>query len=268
LVGAIGWSDGTSPPGLRLLPGPGGQAAPDDGLATYRRNALASARRALAAAYPTVRALLGDEAMAALARDLWQAQPPRRGDLGHFGAGLPPQLQARPEYHEMPWLADVARLDWAVHRVDLAADPEPSVRQLNLLAEVDPAQLWLQFSPDRHWVRSDWPIAAIWSAHQPRDAAEQTRCMGVAQAALQAGQRDSAWVWRQAGQVMVTAEPDPDLAAFTSALWCGRSLGQALAERGPDFPFQQWLVRALQAHWLSSVRTEPTCFPYAQETPP
>ena len=77
-------------PGLparaRALPGRQADADEQAGLRAYRANAQAMAERALVAAYPVLARWLGDEAMAALARDLWRVHPPTRGDLAWFGA--------------------------------------------------------------------------------------------------------------------------------------------------------------------------------------
>ena len=58
------------------------------GLQAYRANAGALAERALAAAFPTLQQLLGDESFAALARHFWLASPPAHGDIATWGEGL------------------------------------------------------------------------------------------------------------------------------------------------------------------------------------
>ena len=107
-----------------------------DGLSAYRANAGAHAERALAAAYPTLQLLLGDESFAALARAHWQADPPLRGDLAQWGAGLPAFIADDAQLASEPYLADMARLDWAVHQAEQAADAQ-DVQGLPLLADVD-----------------------------------------------------------------------------------------------------------------------------------
>ena len=58
------------------------------GLKAYQSNGHALAERALRAAYPVVTQLLGDESFADLARALWHAQPPVRGDIACWGESL------------------------------------------------------------------------------------------------------------------------------------------------------------------------------------
>ena len=161
LLAAVTRAQAAAVPGLQALPGPDGQAPGDAGLRAYRRNAMATAWRALVAAYPTLQQLLGDEAMKALARDLWRSHPPLRGDLAWFGAELPQHLSALGAYGAMPWLADLARLDWAVHQAGFAADPSPEIKNLALLGEHDPLSLALNWAPGCFWLDSAWPIEAL-----------------------------------------------------------------------------------------------------------
>ncbi|HEX6723241.1 MAG TPA: DNA-binding domain-containing protein, partial [Burkholderiaceae bacterium] len=130
-------------------------------LAAYRGNASAIAERALASAYPTVQQLLGDESFTHVARALWHHAPPQRGDLAYWGDALPGWIERDPQLAEEPYLADVARVDWAVHTVEQAADVEPPAAGITLLAEHDPAQLRLRLRPGLTLVSSRWPVVTI-----------------------------------------------------------------------------------------------------------
>ena len=54
-------------------------------IAIYRANAIVSATKALAGAYPVIREVVGSEFFDALARAYWQAIPSQSGDLGDYG---------------------------------------------------------------------------------------------------------------------------------------------------------------------------------------
>ena len=132
------------------------------GLQAYRAHAGALAERALGAAFPTVALLVGEESFAALARALWQAQPPQQGDIAQWGAALPAFIGAAPQLADEPYLADVARLDWAVHRAELAADGDASVQGLQQLADGDPATLRLCLAEGVALIASPHPVVSIW----------------------------------------------------------------------------------------------------------
>lgn len=220
----------------------------DEGLAAYRGNAAAVAARALAATYPTVAALLGDDAFAALAQHLWREHPPARGDLAEWGDALPAFIAGQESLAGEPYLADAARLDGAVHRASRAADAPSTPAGLDRLAQVDTAALRLQLAPGSALVHSRWPVASIWQAHQRSDDA---RFDGV-RAAFAAGRGEAALVVREGLPVRVHALDEAD-AAFTRALLDGATLAAALDRAGPAFAFDCWLARALSQRWLAAV---------------
>jgi Putative DNA-binding domain len=221
------------------------------GLQAYRAHAGALAERALAAAYPTVAQLVGDESFAALARALWFAQPPQHGDIAQWGEGLAAFIEAAPQLAEEPYLADVARLDWAVHRAEQAAERGP-VLGLEQLAQADPAWLRLRLAEGLALCASAHPVASIWQAH--RSSAED-RFAGV-RAAFAAGRGEHALVWRDGFQARVQALPDAD-ARFMQALLQAQPLDAALDAAGTGFAFEHWLPRALQCGWLAAVEFQP-----------
>ena len=205
----------------------GGPQRTTRGLQAYRANAGALAERALGAAFPTVAQLVGDESFAALARALWHAQPPQRGDIATWGAALPDFIAAAPQLADEPYLADVARLDWAVHQAEQAADGSGAVEGLPLLAEGDPARLWLRLADGVTLISSPYPVVSIWQAHR----SEAPDRFAAVREAFARGQGERALVHRQGFKVRVSAVPEPT-AAFMQALSGGAPLGRALDEAG------------------------------------
>lgn len=237
------------------LPGhrAGRAAASLAGLQAYRANAQAIAERALSAAYPVVARLVGEEAMAALARDLWRHHPPMRGDLAHFGGELADWLVELTELADVPFLPDVARLEWAVHQAHTSADPADAPSNLSWLADTDPHGLRVGFVGGSTGIASPWPVVMLWRAHQVPQG--QSPDLGPVRGALEAGQGEAAWVWRRGHRVEVAAL-DPAEHLFNAGLLAGAALGAALESVStdhPDFSFEQWLLRALRDGWLSGL---------------
>ncbi|MEO7853751.1 MAG: DNA-binding domain-containing protein [Rubrivivax sp.] len=225
-----------------------GTPAAERGLLAYRANAGASAERSLAAAYPVLRQLIGAQSFAALTRTLWQQQPPTRGDLAQFGAALPAFIEASHELAEEPYLADCARLDWAVHNCEMAADAPTAAQGLELLANHDPAELRLQLRPGSTLLSSRFPVATIWAAHH----SDEAQRFEPVRSALAVAQAEHAWVWRKGWRGCVLRLDDAD-AAFVRALLDGSDLAQALSVSAVGFDFAGWLTRALQGGWLAAV---------------
>ncbi|MBL0730481.1 DNA-binding domain-containing protein [Piscinibacter sp. HJYY11] len=213
------------------------------GLQAYQANAGASAERSLAAAFPTVQALVGDDSFAALSRAFWHAEPPVRGDLAQFGAGLPSFIAASEQLADVPYLADVARLDWLLAEAERAQDAEVEPASLQLLSELDPAQLRLQLMPGVALLNSAHPVVSVWQAHRSADVGAQLR------AALEAAPAEHALVWRDGWRACAEAL-DAAAARWMKSLLAGESLAMALIHAGEGFAFEPWLVQALQRQWL------------------
>ena len=223
------------------------------GLQAYRANAGALAERVLAAAFPTLVQLLGADASTGLARAYWHAEPPRRGDMAQWGDGLPAFIAADAQLAAEPYLADVARLDWAVHLAEAADDAAPP-SGLALLTRNDPAGLWLQWAPGTALLSSPHPIATVWWAHQaqaePGDGSER---FAPVRAAFAAGVGEHALVSREGGwRGQVRAVPAAE-AGFMQALLAGHSLGSALSNTAADFDFEAWLMDHLSHGRIAAV---------------
>lgn len=231
------------------------EGAAVQGLAAYRANAAAIAERALVGAFPTVAALVGEQSFAALARDCWQQHPPVCGDLGEWGAGLPELIAANPVLASEAYLADSTRLDWLVHLASRAADGPGDAPALEALAQYPPEALQLKLRPGCAVLASDWPVVAVWQAHQTRPEPGDDRFAAVREA-FAAARAETAFVRRDGLAVRVDALA-ADAAAFTAAVLRGASLAAALDAAGEQFAFDQWLVQALQQRWLLAVQALP-----------
>lgn len=213
------------------------------GLTVYAANAAVNAERALAARYPTVQAMLGDETFAPMARAFWRHSPPARGDLAQWGDDLPAFLADAAQLAELPYLADVARLDDAVARGEGAADVAPDLSTLMRLGDTDPERLVLRPAPGLGLVESAHPVVTVWRAHHDPQQTALADPFAEARLAL-AGQRaETALVWRQGWVVRVAAVEAPTAEFLRCALLQAHPLAEALDV--PGFEFAQWLAPAV-----------------------
>lgn len=236
---------------LAALTAPRADAAASPGLRAYRANAHAAAERALGAAFPTVQALLGSEDFAQLARELWHAHPPQRGDLGEWGDALPAWIAAHAGLAEWPYLADCALLDLALHRCERAADAAFDAASLARLSDTDPTQLQLCLMPGVQALASRWPLASIHAAHAGAGADEAGFALVRERLAQQQGE---AVVVARAGGRGAVQPIDAAGWAFIESLRVEANLSQALQAAGEAFDFAAWLGDALRCHWLKEAR--------------
>lgn len=234
----------TLPSGLAPFDGRWSTAA---GFDAYRRNAAATAERALAAAYPTVQQLLGADSFAALARTAWRCHPPTAGDLALWHGGVSALIAEAPTLACEPYLADVAEVDWAVHRATSASDAVPPTG-LACLGTADPQNLWLRLAAGTALIPSPFPVASIWLAHRRSDAAR----FDAVRVALANATAEAALVQRDGFRVQVQAV-DAATARFMAAVLAGQSLSVALDSAGDGFDFAAWLRAAVQQWHLQAV---------------
>jgi hypothetical protein len=137
-------------------------------VAIYRNNVFANYRKALSATFPVVRALVGRSFFGAMVEAFVRAHPSRRGDVNRFGGDLPRFLAGYAPARRLPYLPDVARLEWALDQAAIA--PDAPRLDLGALAAVAPERLGalrLRLHPSATFIGSAYPILHIWHANQP-----------------------------------------------------------------------------------------------------
>ena len=145
-----------------------GEAPPTGGLAAYRHQALAGWRAALAGDFPVVERLVGAAFFGGLAERYSVAWPSRSGDLNVYGRDFAQFIEGDPHAAQLPWLADVARLEWAVAECLAAADaPAPDFARFAALQPGEQERAPLTLHPAARRVSSPHPILAIWEANHP-----------------------------------------------------------------------------------------------------
>src|SRR5687767_8407646 len=140
------------------------------GLAVYRGNAFGNWAQALAGAYPIVRKIVGEEFFEGLARAYARAHPSASGDLNEYGAALAEFVAVFPHTQDLPYLPDVARMEWLAHRAYYAADAKPF--DVTGISHSNPQALRPRLAPASALLASDWPLARIWVVHQDDYAGE------------------------------------------------------------------------------------------------
>lgn len=166
-------ADDGAPPAFATLPA----ERASERFAIYRRAIFANYRSALGATYPVVKKLVGtlffDTAVDAFVR----THPSRSGDLNVYGGKFGDHLQDYAPATGLPYLPDVARLEWAVDEVNRAEDgavaPSAVLAALSRVAPERLPGLRLALAPACRIVASPYPVLRIWRINQdgaPQDA--------------------------------------------------------------------------------------------------
>lgn len=200
-------------------------------LGIYRNNVTAGFHGALAAGFPVLLRLTGDEYFRQLALEYQAAHPSPSGNLHHVGTKFPHFLTQRFGNTQYRYFSDVAALEWACQEVSIAAERTPldPVR----LGAVPPeayARLRFELHPAVRLLRSGYPIFRIWSANRAESEPEVID--------LDAG-GDDVLIRREGEGVMIYRLPAAEFDCL-AALRAARTLGYALecaTAVDPDFDF-------------------------------
>lgn len=136
----------------------------------YRNNVAVGLRSALAATYPVVKALVGEEFFAAMAKIYVADHLPSSPVLLNYGSDFPDFIETFEPARQLPYLPDVARVERSFNESYHAADAEPiTIQALNALDTEALEKVRVVLHPSLRLIRSDWPVLSIWHAHQQDD---------------------------------------------------------------------------------------------------
>lgn len=137
-------------------------------LQIYRRAVAGTLARTLGEIYPVCRRLTGEEFFDAMAGACLRHTPSHSPDLADYGAGFADFISRFPPAAALPYLSDVARLEWCWHRAFHApAVPALDTAALTAIAPDEQPDLCFLLPPSATLLDSDWPVHRIWQVNQP-----------------------------------------------------------------------------------------------------
>ena len=144
----------------------------------YRNNVYASLIDVLAGRFAVVARLVGEEFFRAMARIYIESEPPRSAVLLRYGRSFPDFVASFPPAASLPYLADMARLEWAWHAAYHAEDAA-HVPLAELAGAVERAEgAVLTLHPSLGVVRSPYPIVSIFELNTQDGEVRATRLEG------------------------------------------------------------------------------------------
>lgn len=229
--------------------------------AVYRNNVAVSLIDALQDTFPVTAALVGEAFFRAMARDFIYQAPPRSPQLVFYGAEFPAFITSYPPAVSLPYLADVARLEFVRGEVCHAADGPAlslSLHTGQLKAQLAAAlaqperlaALRVVFIPAATLLRSRYACVSLWAAHQ-----------GVGDlGAIDPATPEQALIIRPGLQVDVIPL-NAAAAEFVANLMQGQTLGAALAVTSgehPDYDLASLITLLLQHQVIATLVETPT----------
>jgi hypothetical protein len=212
----------------------------------YRNNVAVSLIEALAATFPAVRRITGEEFFRAMARFHIRETPPNSPLLFEYGRDFPAFIAAYEYAQGMPWLADVAHIERAWLDAYHAADAEPlSPTAFAAVPAGRLGDLVLTSHPSARIVRSRFAAVTIFAANRVSDPFD----------AIDAGEPEDALITRPGFEVDVRRLPAGG-AEFLSSLIVGETLGvaaDAALQACPSFDIGTAIAGMLEAGAFTSL---------------
>jgi hypothetical protein len=227
---------------------PGARSAAEQ-LTIYRNSMFGGLAKALLDVYPVCNKLVGTEFFGHMSSLYIEQHRSTSPDIGDYGEGLADFIADFAPAASLPYLADVARLEWAWHRAINAPDETAlDTADAAVLAGQDVTQLVLQPACSLGLLHSSWPVLQIWQANQENASDEII--------ALVPGHHDYA-IWRH-GQDLHIEPLQAVQFRFLSMLGDETSLlaiFENLWREDPGLEIESLLGQVLQAGWCCGWRT-------------
>ncbi len=189
-------------------------------LQIYRNNTLLGLTEALRDGYPVINKLVGTDFFNLMARNYLLHYPPKAGCLLYFGAHLADFIAGFSPADSLPYLSDVARLEWFWHEAFHEADATSlDIASLNAIHPDNYGALSFILHPTVRLIRSNYPILSIWQLNQQEQ-------QGIATVKLTQG-ACHLLIYRPNCEVMIMALPEASY-EFLKTLAKGEALCQAV----------------------------------------
>lgn len=138
--------------------------SPQNLLQIYHNNFFISLTECLQNIYPTILKLVGKEFFAATANIYIKQYPPTSGDIHKFGNHFSDFLVNFPAALSLPYLAEVALLEWAYHEAFHEEDSKSfDLTKLQNLSEEKYSEIHFKLHPSARLLAFNYPIMRIWN---------------------------------------------------------------------------------------------------------
>ncbi len=138
-------------------------------LDVYSNGYVARFQESLSEVFEAVHAVLGDSAFYDLASEYTFHYPSMHYNLNLVGCHFPDFLKTHPLSKKVPFLADLAQLEWQISAAFHAYDIEPiNPAQLASIPAEEWEDLRVTFQPSVSLLSSTWPVLDIWLKRHER----------------------------------------------------------------------------------------------------
>jgi hypothetical protein len=213
-------------------------------LGIYRHSIQGILGQHLRAVYDVVAQLVGAEFFEYLTEVHIDQSPPSSTALSEYGEGFSSTLLNHPALKNMPWIAEVARLEWARSQAWQGVNQAPrSFNDLSNLSEAEYNQVVLQLPDSAQLLESNYAIYDVWLAHQNNECLDKPHLESI-----DLSQPNSILIYRVGKQLHQYKMNNQQQLNFIKAIQYKSTLEQ-LADEFNEY-LNEVLVLGLQQGWI------------------
>lgn len=220
----------------------------EDRLKVYHNNIIGSVSASLRATFPVIEKLVGEDFLKGMARSFIFENPPTSGCLHSYGAGFDDFIRGYKPAAALPYLADVATLEFAINAAYYARDDAAmAAGALAQVPEEELEQARLCLRPSATLIESSYPLMEIKNFCEDENAHDAPDLSQTHETLLM--------VYRPALEVRIIPL-DKDAFFILKQLDNGSSLGESIEktlEKFSDFDFTVFLQKNIALETFSAL---------------
>ncbi|MHB1947652.1 MAG: HvfC/BufC family peptide modification chaperone [Gammaproteobacteria bacterium] len=219
-------------------------------LTIYRHSIHGALQKVLTDIFPVCCKLVGKEFFIAMS-DVYIARTDSISpDIGNYGHKFPEFIASFPPAQTLPYLADVARLEWAWHRILSAPESgKLDFQQLSQHIESDNDKIIFILPCESFLLSSEYPIHRIWEVNQETYEGDQT-------ITLMENERYYFFVFRQ-GLIMRIDVISHDEWQILTWIQSGLTIAQVCEQaniESPELSIEEILPNLVRKQWLTGFK--------------
>ncbi len=235
---------------LSFIDNSGSRSAVDQ-FQSYRDSVTGSINGALAISYPVVKKLVGEDFFNHITQQYIQQQPSTSPDLNNYGDNFSDFIKTLKNLETVPYLSDVAKLEWAWQKIINGSQSEPgNLESLSHLNEHEIDNVVLTLSPHASLLQSDYAINTIWEMNQDDVNTD---------IAIDCNNKVNLLIWRNGLDMNITVINDSQFyfLDLTNQSLTFTTVCEQHQKHFPDDDITTLLSNAIQSNWIHSFSLNP-----------
>lgn len=139
---------------------------PQDLLSIYRGSIFGGLKKALAETFPVTKELVGEDFFNMMLAQYIKSYPCQVQDLNDYGEELPKLIMNLKQARSLPYLSDVAQLEWFCNIALNVEIQKNNLVELSFLKEKEVNQIKFNLPNGSALLQVNFPVDDIWKMHQ------------------------------------------------------------------------------------------------------